>query len=116
MTDYAIRHGFLAESGPDAVPAWSAHATGYLHEDHYPPCLVVTGDLDEARRRLVGSTFGAIERAAREAQARHVAWMREQGAHPNRATTWASLDDRTHDYWRQIVRAALVAAEETPDA
>lgn len=78
--------------------------------------LVVTGDLDEARRRLVGPTFGAIERAAREAQAQHVAWMREQGAHPNRATTWASLDDRTHDYWRQIARAALGAAEETPDA
>lgn len=91
------------------------------------PCLVVTGDIDTAKRRLAepdeaaadaiiaeefdprdldaplvprliaAPTFGAIERAAREAQAQHVAWMREQGAQPRRATTWASLDDRSHD-------------------
>ncbi len=59
---YTTREGWI-DRDPDHAPMWSAGSARMWPSDL--PCLVVTGDLDAARRRLAPPDDAAIERAAR---------------------------------------------------
>ncbi len=72
-----------------------------------PDCIVVTGDLDTARRRLAEPTDAAIERAARTLH---------QVIATRGAPTWDELEPDGRQTFRAWAWAALAAAEETPDA
>lgn len=75
-----------------------------------PPCLVVTGDLDAARRRLAPPDDAAIERAARALYAYGSSLM---------AVDWDRATETTkmqHRLTAHVAIVALAAAEANTDA
>ncbi len=99
MGDITTRDGYCWHDGGSY---WEAYPEGRrLPTDE--PCIVVTGDLDTAKRRLATPDDAAIERAARA--------IFKQG-YPG-AWTWTPAQRAAHI---ATARVALAAAEETPDA
>lgn len=101
MGDITTCDGWFARLADDD---WEANADKWPRPAVAVPCLVVTGDLDTAKRRLDAPDDAAIERTARA-----IHTFIGDGAR------WDE-DRHGRPLCLAIARAALAAAEETPDA
>lgn len=102
---YTVRVGQFTGVAKGTVPEWSAHAPGYLHADYHQVCLVVTGNVVAADRRLAGPSDATVELAAR------AIWDVNEEANGD-GMPFEELTDDQQEWWRRAARAAFAVAEE----